>query len=726
MTIIRNVRLWPVLLSLVVPLTSCDNALWNSPYTTAEQGENIRYSSFSARPKHLDPALSYSSDEVVFTGQIYEPPYQYHYLKRPYVLEPLTTEALPKVRYYNQAGQQLVDSVSVEQIASSVYEIKIKPGIKYQPHPAFAKNSQGELRYEELSEETLKETNVLADFEHLGSKELTAADYVYQIKRLAHPKLHSPIYGLMSEYILGLHDYSQQLKTALTNLQNEKGDEVFLNLHDYDFPGVEIVDRYTYRITVKGKYQQFIYWLAMPFFAPVPVEVDRFYSQPGMKERNITLDWYPVGTGPFMLVINNPNKQMVMKRNPNYRQDFYPQQGMPGDKELGLLDDAGKAMPFIDKVVYSLEKESIPLWNKFMQGYYDVSGISSDNFDQAIQFGSQGDPRLSEELLSKQLRLITSVTTSNYYAGFNMVDEVVGGDSERARKLRRAISIAIDFEEFVSIFANGRGIPAHGPLPPGIFGYPEGEDNFNPYVYERRDGRVARKSIEQAKQLLKEAGYPEGIDSKTGQPLLLHLDIAASGPGDKARLDWMRKQLQKINLELEVRNTDYNRFREKMSKGNAQIFFWGWNADYPDPENFLFLLYGPNAQVVSGSENSANYQNTEYDRLFDRMKNMANGPERYAVIQQMVAIVQRDAPWVWGMNPKSFGLYHQWYLNGKPNLMANNTLKYVRIDPQLREEKRGEWNQPIVWPLYLFVLLLIVMVAPAVMAYRRRERRSIN
>ena len=104
-----------------------------------------------------------------------------------------------------------------------------------------------------------------------------------------------------------------------------------------------MVDRYTYRVKLKGKYPQFVYWLAMPFFAPVPEEAERFFAQPGMAEKNLTLDWYPVGTGPYMLTINDPNRQMVLERNPNFKGEVYPSEGEPGDAQKGLLADAGKA-----------------------------------------------------------------------------------------------------------------------------------------------------------------------------------------------------------------------------------------------------------------------------------------------------------------------------------------------------------------------------------------------
>jgi ABC-type transport system substrate-binding protein len=412
---------------------------------------------------------------------------------------------------------------------------------------------------------------------------------------------------------------------------------------------------------------------------------------------------------------------MVLTRNPEYHGEAYPDEGMPGDREAGLLDDAGKPLPFIDRVVYSLEKEDIPYWNKFLQGYYDASGIASDSFDQAINIGANGQASLTDDMRRRGIRLRTAVDTTTFYMGFNMLDPVIGGYGERQRKLRRAISIAFDYEEFISIFRNGRGIPAQGPVPPGIFGFRPGRAGINPYVYDWVDGQARRKSLAEARRLLAEAGYADGIDQATGQPLTLHLDVTASGPDDKALLDWYRKQFKKLAIQLDIRNTDYNRFQEKMRNGNAQVFFWGWNADYPDPENFLFLLYGPNSKVRAHGENAGNYANPEFDRLFDQMKTMSNGPRRQQIIDRMVRIAQRDAPWIWGFHPKSFSLFHSWFHNVQPNQMANNTLKYRRLDPALRERRRAEWNRPVVWPVVVILALLVLLLLPAVIAYRRRE-----
>ena len=176
------------------------------------------------------------------------------------------------------------------------------------------------------------------------------------------------------------------------------------------------------------------------------------------------------------------------------------------------------------------------------------------------------------------------------------------------------------------------------------------------------------------------------------------------------------------HVQLVVRATDYNRFQDKIRKGNAQLFYWGWNADYPDPENFLFLLYGAQGKVKSQGENAANYENAEYDRLFERMKAMPDGPGRQAITERMLAILQHDAPWVWGFYEKAYTLQHGWLYNRKPGKIVRNTLKYQRIDLAQRERLRAEWNRPILWPLVLVGLLGALVVAPAVMHYRRREQ----
>ncbi|MBK1718807.1 ABC transporter substrate-binding protein [Thiocystis violacea] len=719
MRLSNEIRIWVLGLSALL-LAGCGESTWNDPYPASDAGSNIYYSSFDERPKHLDPARSYSSNEYAFLAQIYEPPLQYHFLLKPYRLVPLSAAEVPTPRYFDAMGNLLPDDAPASEIDRSDYLIRIRPGIRFQPHPAFAQTSDGRYRYHDLSAADLSGINRLADFSEVGARELTAEDFVYQIKRLAAPWLHSPIAGVMRQHIRGFAELADGL--AQTARQGEL--ERIETLRQASLAGVEVLDRYQFKISIEGKYPQFHYWLAMPFFAPMAWEADVFQAQPGMAERNILLDWYPVGTGPYMLSENNPNLRMVLERNPNFHGESYPSEGMPEDRTSGILADAGKPLPFIDRAVYSLEKEDIPRWTKFLQGFYDSSGISSDAFDQAIQMDAEGEPILTETMRERGIALLTSVEPSIFYLGFNMLDPVVGGDSQRSRLLRRAISIAVDYEEFISIFMNGRGLVAQSPIPPGIFGHREGEAGINPFVYEWRDGRPERRDLKEARVLMEQAGYPGGVDRDTGRSLAINYEAVATGPDDRARLAWIRKQFAKLGIDLVIRSTDYNRFQEKIRNGTGQVFMWGWNADYPDPENFLFLLYGPNGKVEHQGENASNYANAEFDRLFEAMKFMDDGPERQAMLDRMIEIARTDAPWIWGFHPKAFSLHHRWLHNAHPNQMANNSLKYRRLDPESRQEARRDWNQPVLWPLWAIAALVAALVLPVVWMVRRRERST--
>ena len=715
-----------LLLSFVVVKLSA--GVWNSPYSDSEVKEDVLFSSFSLPLKKLDPVWSYSEVEwKSVVAQVYEPPLQYNYLKRPYTLEPLTLKQMPTIRYLDKEGNE-VEENSIN-VAYTEYRLELRDDIRYQNHPAFVKDARGDLLYGKLSGDELERIDGLDDFKQSSTRHLKAEDYAYAIKRMAVRQNHSPILDAMIPYIVGLGAFSKEI-TALAKSQKDKGK--ILDLRPYHIEGVKVVDDFTLTIRIHGRYPQFLYWLSMYFFAPIPWEADLFYQQKGLIEKNLTLNWFPVGTGPYMLVENNPNKQMRLVANPNYHKDYYPtltkEEQEASNLPSELFTDAGKKLPFIQEVIFSLEKESIPLWNKFLQGYYDASGVSSDSFDQAVQISSSGDMSLSESMKEKGISLRSAVRPSIFYTAFNMVDPVVGGYSESAKKLRQAISIAINQEEYISIFMNERGIPAQGPIPPGIFGYEEGKEGINPIVYDWKDGKRVRKSIEYAKQLLKEAGYPNGISEKTGKRLVLNYDTTGVGPDYKALMDWERKQFEKLGIQLVIRSTDYNRFQDKVRQGKTQLFGWGWNADYPDPENFLFLLYGANAAVKTNGAgiNSSNYQNPKYDKLFDEIKTMKNSPKRLQKIRKMLKIVQEDAPWVWGIHPKELSLYHQWLHNVYPNEVANNTLKYKRIDASLRAKKQEEWNQPVLTPLIVLGLSVLLVSYLLYRAYQNRQKAVIR
>lgn len=727
-------RLAMLLLVLTACLSGCfDGGPINSPYAAGKLGENTLYTAFVSRsPKYLDPASSYSVDETPYTYNIYEPLYGYHYLKRPYELVPRAAAAIAAPRYLDAEGRELPADAPGQAIAESVYDIRIRPGILYAPHPAFARKADGGYAYYPLAPGELQGKYALPDFPLTGTRELTAEDYVYAFRRLASPRVVSPIYTLMAEYVAGLREYGDALRqrdqAMRRGLPPGSRDLPWLDLREGQLDGVQALDAHTLRIRVKGKYPQFKYWLAMTFTAPVPWEADRFYSQPGMAAHDLSLNTWPAGTGPYMLVESLPNRRHVLARNPNFRGEPYPCEGEPEDRERGLLADCGKPTPFIDRIVFSIEKESVPLSGKFLQGYYDVPQVERGEYGVAMRVAAGDSAEKAELYREHGIQLPATVETSNWYMGFNWLDPVVGrGDTperqEKNRKLRQAISIAFDWEEHVAVFEDGQAQPAHGPVPPGVLGFQPLPAGYNPVVYDLVDGRPVRKSIEVARRLLADAGYPDGRSAETGAPLVLYFD-SMGGAGGSPQIDWMRRQLARIGIQLDVRATDYNRFQDKMRRGTAQMFLWGWNADYPDAENFLFLLYGPNAKARTGGENAANYENPEFDRLFEQMKFLDDGPEKAALVARMVDIVRRDAPWMFGYFPLSGGAYQQWVGNAKPTQMVRNTLQYMKIDPALRVAKTAEWNRPRWWPLALLAALLALAVWPSVAALRRRERQT--
>lgn len=700
-------------------LSACGDVL-NNPHRPESGDKVIHYSNFQLAPKHLDPALSYSTDESLLIDQIYEPPLGYHFLKRPYQLQPLSAATMPKIELLDKnlepVGEDSPD------VAFSRYTININPQSRYQPHPAFAANAEGTPLYLFETAEQSDGYRSVEDFPETGSRDLHAKDFIYQIKRLADPSNKSPMLGFMSAYIVGMSEFSERL----ANIE----DNAWRNLDDFPMEGLQLIDKHSYSILLKGRYPQFSYWLAMHFFAPVPVEADRFYHNPGFKEKNLTLDWFPIGTGAFMMTRNDPNSEIVLERNPNFRPDYYPTEGEEGDLENGLLADAGKRVPFIDKAIYSMEKSVLPLWTKFLQGYYDRSGENHANtkgfFDQAFVVGANG-MELSEEMQSHDLGMDEDVKPAVYYLAFNMRDPVVGGYSDKARKLRQALSIAYNQEDQINIFMKGGAVSSQGPLPLGIPGHITGEAGINPYVFDWVDGAPKRKSIEFARQLMTEAGYPNGRNADTGKPLRVFLDNQSQGTSNSAK-DWQRRQFEALGIQLEFRSTDWNRFREKLMTGNVQIFTHGWLADYPDPENFLFLLYGPESPLACKCDgaNNANYENAEYDALFRQMRSMNAGPERDIVVAKMVDMVRRDAVWMSGYHPLEYYLSNPWVYNTKRHGISKNVLKYIRVDPQMRAEKQKQWNTPVIWPLVLLLAVVALLFLPAIRAYRRRQNMTIN
>ena len=719
-------------LGAALALAGCNNNPWPRD---AAASNTLFTSDQETSPRHLDPTASYWANETTYTYQIYEPPYGYHYLKRPFELVAKSAAAVTKPRYIGKDGQVLPDDALADQVAESVYDVPIEPGILFQPHPAFAKDAQGRYRYHAMKPGELGERRTPLDFEDQGTRELVAEDFVYALKRQATTRITAPIYSTFAEYVIGLREYGPLVKAEDAKLRQgldaASQDKPFLDFLQWPLAGATAPEKHLLRVRIKGKYPQWAYWMTLTFTAPVPWEADAFYAQPGMAERSLSLDTWPVGTGPFMLTEFVKDRRHVMRRNPNYRGTPYPCEGSDEDKAKGLLADCGKPTPFIDAIVSTVEREAVPRRGKFTQGFYDIEVYDRTDTGMDHLVGMQDSEEVRSDYLDKGFRLERFSDVNSYFIGFNMLDPVIG-DGEgatperiaRNRKLRQAISIAIDWEEYSKVFPKKAGDTAMGPLPPGIFGSREGTpEGVNAVTHVWKDGKAVRRGIAEAKRLMAEAGYPQGRDVASGKPLVLNYDYyAPPTPERKPEIDWVVRQFAKIDIQLEVRATDNNQFQDKVRKGKYQVFWLGWLADYPDAENFLFLLYGPTGKTRFDGENTANYASAEYDRLFVQMKTLQDGPEKQKLIDQAVALVRQDAPWTMGFFPYASAAAQGWVHNHKAAVLIRDNGRYLRLDTQARVAKQAAWNRPVWWPLLLAAALLLALVWVGRRHLKQRER----
>ena len=235
----------------------------------------------------------------------------------------------------------------------------------------------------------------------------------------------------------------------------------------------------------KQPYPQLQNALAMPYTSAVAKEVVEKYGQEFMN--------HAVGTGAFILE-SYAADQIIYKKNPNYWGKF------PSD---GPAEDAGKALPLVDGVNVRVIVEDQPRWLHFMKGDIDYVAIPKDNFGSAVTLKDKSKPatvenlELTEEMKKKNIELFGAVALDFTYTAFNTDSKEI--PQFKDKRVRQAISLAVDETEAIQLFYNGRATSAQTPIPPGISGYDP--DYKNPY----RTG-----DVERAKKLLAEAGYPDG------------------------------------------------------------------------------------------------------------------------------------------------------------------------------------------------------------------------
>ena len=256
--------------------------------------------------------------------------------------------------------------------------------------------------------------------------------------------------------------------------------------------------------------------------------------------------------------------------------------------------------------------------------------------------------------------------------------------------------------------------------------------NWAAYTWDKASGTAVRRDLSYAKKLLEKAGYPNG-KNKAGNQLTLKFLTMGTSPEYLDITAWRIRKLNNIGVSMKVEAVDYNKFQEITKSGGYQCLEWGWNADYPDPENFYFLLHGPGAKCASsslkklsqgGGENAANYWSEDFDKLFKQMSTMSDTPERLRIIRKLNQLLRRDMPWIYSNLSVSYVLFHKWYQNSKTNLMGNISYWFRRIDADVRAEYRLERNKPLWMPIIIFFALLIVILIPGIIAKARQELKK--
>ena len=544
---------------------------------------------------------------------------------------------------------------------------KIKPGIFFHDDPCFP---QGKGR------------------------ELTSRDFVYSFQRMADPKVECPIASTMQDYLVGFGDaYAAAEKSGSFN-------------YDAPFAPVEMVDRYTFRIHMTKPYPQIKYWLAFWFTAPVAREAVEYYNGSVVDGvRRPLFRFHPVGNSAFRLAEWKRGQIIRFVRNDNYKTVRFPSSGWSPDLDHYLKPHANAQLPIVDEVQLILMRESIPAWILFRQGWTDASGVGKDVFNSVVD----ASHNLNDEYRRRGVTLIKDLEPDVWYLMFNMKDPVLGSNV----KLRQALSLAYDAQAQNEIFGNNILNLTGQFLPPRMFGFDP--DFKNPW----RD----KTNVEKARQLIAEAGYPDGIDPKTGKPLEIVLDTQADSGTGRQMAEFDRSQFEQLGIRVRIQENLFSQMMEKEMKATYQMVSSGWQADYPDPENFMALFYGPN--VAPFGHNLSVYRNPEFDKLFEQMATMEDGPERAAIIQKMnqILLVQ-DTVVAPLFNQVTYALRQPWTPYFVKNAIVSKFggLRYSVIDTALREQKQIEWNRKTYWPLAAAFALVAAVI---IYGIRRRTRANV-
>jgi ABC-type transport system substrate-binding protein len=550
----------------------------------------------------LDPAVASDIATLSLLENLFDPLLRYDYLARPVKLQGNTTTGLPEIS---------ADGLT--------YIFHLRPGIYFTPDPAF----KGARR------------------------EVTAADYVYSIKRLYDPTLKSPWSFLFENKLLG----DAALKDKFSQ--------------STDIPGLQALDRHTLRIRLAAPDNNFLFYLATPATGVVAREVIEAY--PGQAGN------HPVGTGPFMLGDWKRSDRIVLLANPDSTAVFHGTPGKdPADQATAKALE-GRHLPRVDRVEVKIAEEFQGRMLGFLNGEYDyLEQVPESMTDMVIRNGE-----LKPDLRKRGMQMYRFPVLQTYYMWMNMEDPVLGGYGEDKLALRRAISLSYNNAEDIALLKKGFAIKAESPLAPGVLGYDP--DYRSPVPYDPA----------LANALLDKHGYdkrdPDGFRRmpKPGggtQALTLQMSSEAT-VGGRLRDELWRKCLNAIGLRVLFKSDKKTEIIKSSRLGKVQMFESNWIADFPDGDNFYQLLYGANA----GRANYARFKLPAYDRRYEQARVLSDGPARQKLYFEMNQLIHAYNPWVPLTHVLSADIRQPWLKNYKRHPVEFTQWRYLDVDVAERE-----------------------------------------
>ena len=571
--------------------------------------KTLRYA-FPIAETSFDPAqISDLYSRTVAAG-IFDAPLEFAFMARPFRLRPNTAAAMPEVS-----------------ADFRTFTIRIQPGIHFDDDPAFG----GKKR------------------------ELTAADYVYSIKRHYDPRWKSGnLYILENAKILGL---SELRKKALD--QKKPFD------YDTEAEGLRALDRYTLRIVLAEPSPRFLYNLADgSFTGALAREVVEAYGD--------KVGEHPVGTGPYRLAQWKRSSRMTLQKNPNYREVLYDEQPPADDARLQAIAAKfkGRRLPMVDEVQISIIEEAQPRWLSFLNGEQDLlEGVPGEFANIAIP-NNQLAPNLAKRGIG-MLRVPRADVAVTY---FGMDNPVVGGTTSDKVALRRAIALAVDVEREILLVRRGQAVPAQSPVAPNPWGYAPA------FKSEMSEHNLAR-----AKALLDLYGYVDRDgdgrrEQPDGKPLLLEY---ATSPDQTSRQlsELWRKNMDALGVRIEFKVAKWPEQLKASRAGKLMMWGVGWSAGQPDADTFLALGYGPN----KGQANHARFDLKAFNEIYERQRMLPDGPERQALLDQAKKIMVAYMPYKVHVHRITTDLWHPWLLGFDRNIFVRDFWKYVDVDSAMQE-----------------------------------------